>query len=111
MALVRVNECIHGDLNWAWQLRQMAGRLWTAGLQEVHPLDVDVGLLFRVNVCCVCCSALPPAVDRSKLGWFLPRHTTDERRRLLDSCLNTRLLSSYVSSSSSLAGELSSNQV
>lgn len=47
----------------------------------------------------------------SKLGWFVPRHVADERRRLLDSCLNTRLLSNYVSSSSSLAGELSSNQV
>jgi hypothetical protein len=35
----------------------------------------------------------------SKLRWLLPYYTADERRQLLDSCLNTRLLQSYMSSS------------
>jgi hypothetical protein len=30
----------------------------------------------------------------SKLSWFLPRHTPDERQRLLQSCLGQRLLTS-----------------
>lgn len=60
--------------------------------------------LMFIPICCFVCHSC------SKLGWFLPRHTTEERRQLLDSCLNTRLLSSYLPSSSS-PPELSSNQV
>jgi hypothetical protein len=56
--------------------------------------------------------ALPPLLASlcSKLGWFLPVHTAAERSRLLDSCLNARLLGSYLSSSSQDA-PLSSAQV
>ena len=32
------------------------------------------------------------AARRSKLSWLLPRHTPEERARLLDSCLGQRLL-------------------
>jgi hypothetical protein len=48
---------------------------------------------------------LPTAFNAScsKLRWLLPYYTADERRQLLDSCLNTRLLQSY--QSSSLAGD------
>jgi hypothetical protein len=35
----------------------------------------------------------------SKLRWLLPYYTADERRQLLDSCLHTRLLQSYMPSS------------
>ncbi|KAI8465240.1 MAG: DHHC palmitoyltransferase-domain-containing protein [Monoraphidium minutum] len=33
-------------------------------------------------------------MGRSKLSWLLPRHTPDERQRLLESCLGQRLLPS-----------------
>lgn len=36
--------------------------------------------------------AIPPPTPRSKLSWLLPRHTPEERARLLDSCIGQRLL-------------------
>jgi hypothetical protein len=33
-----------------------------------------------------------PARTRRKLSWLLPRHSADERQRLLESCLGQRLL-------------------
>ncbi|KAF6251506.1 DHHC palmitoyltransferase-domain-containing protein [Scenedesmus sp. NREL 46B-D3] len=57
--------------------------------ERIHPWPYNKG--WRRNY--------EEVLGKSKLGWLLPRYTADERRQLLDSCLNTRLLQGYMSSS------------
>eukprot|EP00878_Enallax_costatus_P027740 GHUV01029889.1.p2 GENE.GHUV01029889.1~~GHUV01029889.1.p2 ORF type:complete len:127 (+),score=21.09 GHUV01029889.1:764-1144(+) len=57
--------------------------------ERIHPWPYNKGL--RRN--------FEEVFGRSKPRWFLPCYTAEEKRQLLDSCLNTRLLQSYMSSS------------
>jgi hypothetical protein len=60
-------------------------------------------MLYLALTCTAAADAALLSVICSKLRWLLPYYTADERRQLLESCLNTRLLQSYMSSS--MAGD------
>eukprot|EP00775_Hariotina_reticulata_P008162 gene8160-8353_t len=57
--------------------------------ERIHPWPYNKGL--RKN--------FQEIFGNSPRRWFLPYHTAEERRQLLDSCLNVRLLSNLLSSS------------
>eukprot|EP00879_Flechtneria_rotunda_P021321 GHRR01022471.1.p1 GENE.GHRR01022471.1~~GHRR01022471.1.p1 ORF type:complete len:240 (+),score=51.03 GHRR01022471.1:886-1605(+) len=67
--------------------------------ERIHPWPYNKG--FRRN--------FEEVFGKSKLRWFLPYHTAEERRQILDGCLNTRLLQSYMSNS--IHGGLISEEV